>query len=315
MHEQTMKYLLVTPLLIFVLFLIAFPAVYDIYLSVHDTSLENLQGTAKFIGLSNFVSTLKDPTFRHSLLFSLKFASVVTLIEVFVGLMLALYFYHFFKRHDWVMTFILIPMIFRTLIQFILNKGEIKEQKGQKVLNLIYVGKVQPKIRGLEQQLIVLKVLNHMGIHSKLIIYGEGKIKELMLLAEKYGVKKYVEYRGVVHYEKLLNTLKREGGVIILPPLGYLLPSKFFEALVIGIIPIIPKNNKDMIAILGSYSLIYDPHQALRDILKILYKLYTRNAFLKCSQHITSRASRIITTLLKIVYNNIREIIRTIGDN
>jgi multiple sugar transport system permease protein len=122
-----MKYLLVTPLLIFVLFLIAFPAVYDIYLSVHDTSLENLQGTAKFIGLSNFVSTLKDPTFRHSLLFSLKFASVVTLIEVFVGLMLALYFYHFFKRHDWVMTFILIPMMIAPAILAIMFRLMLNE--------------------------------------------------------------------------------------------------------------------------------------------------------------------------------------------
>ena len=112
MSERATKYLLVAPLLIYILLLIVFPTVYDAYLSIHNTSLENLQKPSTFVGLSNFISTIQDVTFWHSLFFSFRFAVVATIIEVLVGLALALYFYHFFhQRHEWVMTFILLPMM------------------------------------------------------------------------------------------------------------------------------------------------------------------------------------------------------------
>lgn len=76
----------------------------------------------EFCGIKNYLNVLIDQGFWESMLFSLKFSITVTLLEIFFGLLLAVYFDKFLSRNQWIIAFFLLPMLVPPVLTGIMFK-------------------------------------------------------------------------------------------------------------------------------------------------------------------------------------------------
>jgi multiple sugar transport system permease protein len=86
--------LYVAPVLLFMLLTMAYPLVWNVWLSVHDVTVGNfIRGAWPFVGLDNYAATLGDPTFRNSLWVSGAFTIGSLVFQFTIGFALALFFH------------------------------------------------------------------------------------------------------------------------------------------------------------------------------------------------------------------------------
>lgn len=90
--KRKSDYLFLLPAMLFLLFFMIFPIVYNLELSFKNVSLSNLTGAQKFVGWSNYVTVLKDPMFTLSVKNSIIFTGLSIVFQFAVGLALALFF-------------------------------------------------------------------------------------------------------------------------------------------------------------------------------------------------------------------------------
>ncbi|RLB04101.1 MAG: hypothetical protein DRG83_05540 [Deltaproteobacteria bacterium] len=133
-------------------------------------------------------------------------------------------------------------------------KKKLRMGDGPKIL---YSGKQQRGVRGLEQQMRVLQRLLAVFPDVQLVITGHGEEQYFRSLANKLGLTRNVIWTGVLS-DKDLAAIHYLCDLIILPPVPYILQSKFFDALYAGIIPIVFYGSHDAIRILGRDDLVYD---------------------------------------------------------
>jgi multiple sugar transport system permease protein len=81
-------WLLMSPSLALLLVMTVFPAAYIFWSSVHSQTL--LGGSSEFVGLQNYTDAVTDPGQRHSLVVTVAFVAVAVVLELVIGLLLAL---------------------------------------------------------------------------------------------------------------------------------------------------------------------------------------------------------------------------------
>jgi multiple sugar transport system permease protein len=108
--EKRIKFFLILPLLLLLVFFAVFPAIYTYYISAHKTLLSNYQ-SPPFNGLANYLATLKDRDAFKALLFSIKYSFAVTITELVLGLGLAVLFNKKVPGKRVAMSFLLLPMM------------------------------------------------------------------------------------------------------------------------------------------------------------------------------------------------------------
>ncbi|WP_206075047.1 carbohydrate ABC transporter permease [Meiothermus granaticius] len=118
-------WLLVAPLLLFLLLTLGFPLLANLFYSLTDLSFRNLR-SPDLTGFGNFASALRDPVFWGGLGFSLRFALAATFFEVLLGLLMALAFQPILERHRPLLALLLLPMmvapaLLGTMYRLILN--------------------------------------------------------------------------------------------------------------------------------------------------------------------------------------------------
>lgn len=86
-REQALGYLLISPALLLLLLLVAYPFLIALYLSVSDATFGEL---GSFVGLANFQALWGSDLFRRTLQNSFIFTSVSVLLKTVLGLTLAL---------------------------------------------------------------------------------------------------------------------------------------------------------------------------------------------------------------------------------
>lgn len=86
-REQALGYLLISPALLLLLILVAYPFLIAVYLSLSDATFGEL---GSFVGLANFQALLKSELFRQTLQNSFVFTSVSVAFKTVLGLTLAL---------------------------------------------------------------------------------------------------------------------------------------------------------------------------------------------------------------------------------
>lgn len=79
---------LAAPALIVTLVLLAYPLVSSLWVSLHEVQLGG--GASRFVGLDNYVRVVQDPLFLPSLVRTILFALLVTVLTLVVGLAFAL---------------------------------------------------------------------------------------------------------------------------------------------------------------------------------------------------------------------------------
>lgn len=103
-------YILIAPLVLFVVAMLGYPFVANIIYSLSDVSFQTLR-TPKLEGFNNYLETLRDGAFWSALWFSLRFAIIVTVVEVLLGLGLALLLEPLLSKRRFLLAFLLLPMM------------------------------------------------------------------------------------------------------------------------------------------------------------------------------------------------------------
>ncbi len=103
-------WLMIAPLTALLLTLLAVPLAVDCVYSVSRVTFETLR-TPQIVGLHNFAVVLRDGEFWGAMLFSLRFAVLVTAAELALALALAIFLAPLLARFPWLMAPLLLPMM------------------------------------------------------------------------------------------------------------------------------------------------------------------------------------------------------------
>jgi multiple sugar transport system permease protein len=108
--EARLGYLLIAPSMLLIAAVIAYPLVYNVWLSFHKVSL-NPRRPSKFIGLGNYGDLLTDPEFWNSIFVTLIYTILTVAGATIVGLLIALLLNQKLKGRRLYRSVILLPYV------------------------------------------------------------------------------------------------------------------------------------------------------------------------------------------------------------
>jgi len=103
-------YALIAPLTLFLLALLGFPLVVDIVYSVSRVGFENIR-RPELSGFGNYAKAIADREFWSAAWFSLRFGLLASLLEVSLGLALAIFLAPLLGKRSWLMAILMLPMM------------------------------------------------------------------------------------------------------------------------------------------------------------------------------------------------------------
>lgn len=108
--DKKLNYVFTVPTILFVLGMVLFPIIYTFVLSFHNWRLSaNIPW--EFVGVENYVELFTDSRFPEAVGRTFLFALVALVIEVVLGIAIALYLNHSFFGKNFVKTAFLLPMV------------------------------------------------------------------------------------------------------------------------------------------------------------------------------------------------------------
>lgn len=96
--------------------IVGVPTIYSLYLSFHQWKLTTFQKGVPFVGLENYAKAVGDPAFWHSMQVTVTFTLVALVIEVILGLGLAVLLDQEFRGRRSVRILILLPMFVTNVV-------------------------------------------------------------------------------------------------------------------------------------------------------------------------------------------------------
>ncbi|PWK67632.1 sugar ABC transporter permease [Aminobacter sp. AP02] len=102
--------LLATPLVLFLLVFLGFPAIVNLIYSISDVSFETLR-QPRISGLSNFAAVWNDSAFWQASWFSLRFGALTAVLECALGLFLAIFLSPLIEKRSWLMAILMLPLM------------------------------------------------------------------------------------------------------------------------------------------------------------------------------------------------------------
>lgn len=109
-------YMFLAPAVVILVIALLYPIGYMIYASFLDWNPSQRIGEAEFVGLRNYINLLGDESFRESLTVTLKFASIVVCLEMFVGVGLALLLDRNIRGMSVLRTLFILPMMIAPIV-------------------------------------------------------------------------------------------------------------------------------------------------------------------------------------------------------
>jgi len=101
---------LIAPLVLFLAALLGFPLAVDLVYSISDVGFENIT-SPQITGFGNYGKALADAEFWQAGWFSLKFGLVAAILEVAIGLGLAVHLAPLLSARPWLIAFLMLPMM------------------------------------------------------------------------------------------------------------------------------------------------------------------------------------------------------------
>ena len=109
--------------------MLGFPTVANLWYSVSDVSIYDLTGTT-FVGLSNYFKAATNPRLWDALAFSLKFATICTVLEVAFALMLVFVLHPILTRRPWLTGILMLPMMVSPALMGVMYRLILNEFTG-----------------------------------------------------------------------------------------------------------------------------------------------------------------------------------------
>lgn len=126
--DRFTKWIFNLPLLIFLLVLVLFPAIYAITISFQDVTLAD-QG-ASFKGIENYKNIFQDKKFWSSLFFSLRYTFISLFFQMLFGFALALLFNRYIPGKRFLLSLILLPIMVAPSLMGIMYRLLLNENIG-----------------------------------------------------------------------------------------------------------------------------------------------------------------------------------------
>lgn len=126
--ERWAPWLLMLPTLVVLAVMTIVPTIYLLYSSFRSDTL--LGPAGQFIGLTNFTNTLTDPSFWHSILITVAFVAVAVLLEMFLGLLLAIPLAAQTRANTWGTTLLLLPFAITPVVSAMIFKEMLNPNYG-----------------------------------------------------------------------------------------------------------------------------------------------------------------------------------------
>jgi multiple sugar transport system permease protein len=129
--RRTARWAFLIPAAAYVLFAFAIPIVYNLVLSLEQTSPATISHlTAPFAGTSNYTTTLKDPTADSAIVRTFSFTVLSLLFQFLIGFGLALLFNLKFPLRRFARSLILVPWLLPLLVTGVIFKFLFQLQAG-----------------------------------------------------------------------------------------------------------------------------------------------------------------------------------------
>jgi len=110
-------YFFLIPVLVYQLIFGIYPLVYNFILSLKDVNLITyMGGTSQWIGLSNYVQTLKDTVFQRAFFNTLVFTGLSLSFQFIIGFLLALLFNRSFPLKGLLQSLIMVPWVLPIIV-------------------------------------------------------------------------------------------------------------------------------------------------------------------------------------------------------
>ena len=109
-------YMFLAPAGVILLFGLLYPIGYMIYASFLDWNPSQLIGEAEWVGFKNYINLFQNEAFHESLSVTLIFASVVVIVEMFVGVGLALLLDRNIRGMSFLRTVFILPMMIAPIV-------------------------------------------------------------------------------------------------------------------------------------------------------------------------------------------------------
>jgi multiple sugar transport system permease protein len=129
--NQAARWAFLVPAVGYVLFAFAIPVLYNLLLSFEQTSPATISHlTAPFAGMSNYTTTLKDPTADSAIVRTFSFTVLSLLFQFLIGFGLALLFNLRFPLRTFARSLILVPWLLPLLVTGVIFKFLFQLQAG-----------------------------------------------------------------------------------------------------------------------------------------------------------------------------------------
>ena len=133
--KEKIGYLYILPAVLFMIFFVGYPIIYNIIISFQDVNLMSLNtGIKPFVGMKNYIIVLSNPVFYKALFNTLFYTVICILFQFTIGFALAIFFNIDFKLARFIRGLImvawLLPLTVTALnfkFMFAINGGIINE--------------------------------------------------------------------------------------------------------------------------------------------------------------------------------------------
>ena len=129
LSERRLAFLMVTPSMLLIAAVAAYPIIYAIWLSLHDYSVR-VAGLQRFDGLGNYSEALQSKEFWSALSVTLRFTAVTVVLEFLLGLAMALAMHQAFKGQGILRTVVLVPWAVLTVVTAIMWRTIFESPQG-----------------------------------------------------------------------------------------------------------------------------------------------------------------------------------------
>ena len=129
LSERRLAFVMVSPSMLLIALVAAYPIIYAIWLSLHEYSVR-VAGLSRWAGFNNYSEALSNPDFWDAFTTTLIFSAVSVSLELLIGLAMALCMHEAFKGQGLLRTTVLVPWAVLTVVTAIMWRTIFESPQG-----------------------------------------------------------------------------------------------------------------------------------------------------------------------------------------
>jgi len=129
LSEKRLAFWMVSPSMLLIALVAAYPIIYAIWLSLHEYSVR-VAGLSRWAGFRNYSTALQDSEFWSALVTTLVFTASSVFLELIIGLVMALAMHSAFRGQGLLRTVVLVPWAVLTVVTGIMWRTIFESPQG-----------------------------------------------------------------------------------------------------------------------------------------------------------------------------------------